>query len=154
MPPAAIPLIAAAGTIGGAVMAGNAQKKAAKQANASQQAATAAQLELGNKSLALQEKMFNQGLDFNKMQAGVSYDMLSPFVGSGLGATNALNALLGISPVAMGANPYNTPAPSGGSSGGSPSGGQQPPPAAPVLTPSGPTIGNSGYDLGFLQNYF
>lgn len=154
MPPAAIPLIAAAGTIGGAVLGSSSQKSAAKQANASQQAATAAQLELGNKSLALQQQMFNQGLDFNKMQAGVSYDMLSPFVGSGLGATNALNALLGISPVALGANPYNTPGggSSGGGSGTTP--GTSPPAATPALTPSGPFVGNSGYDLGFLQNYF
>lgn len=128
MPPAvAAAGIMAAGTIGGAVLGSSSQKKAASQAADAQQGATQAQLELGRESLALQEQMFNQGLDFNKMQAGVSYDMLSPFVGSGLGATNSLNALLGITPVNMGANPYNTapaaPAPGTAPGGTMPAGG-------------------------------
>jgi len=108
MPQAAIPAaIMAAGSIGGALIGGSQSKKATNQAAATQKDATAAQLALGRDSLALQEQMFNQGLDFNKMQAGVSYDMLSPFVGSGLGANNMLNALLGVTPVDMGANPYS-----------------------------------------------
>lgn len=150
MPPAAIPLIAAAGTIGGAVMAGNAQKKAAKQAANVQQDATAAQLELGHESIDLQRDMFNQGLDFNKMQAGVSYDMLTPTIASGLGAQNIFNALMGITPVAMGANPYTTPTPSGGTPAPSFGGGAAP--SAPTASGSN-ALSNGGYDLSFLRNY-
>lgn len=126
MPPAiAAAGIAAAGTIGGALLGSSSQKKAASQAADAQADSTAAQLELGRESLALQEQMFNQGMGFNALQAGTNYDILSPFVGSGLGATNALNALLGITPVAMPANPYAsadgpapaTPAPAGGGGG-------------------------------------
>lgn len=153
MPPAVIAGVGAAATIGGAVLGASAQKKAAKTAAAAQSDATAAQLQLGQQSLALQKDMFDQGLGFNKMQAGVSYDMLAPFVGSGLGATNALNALLGITPVAMGANPYTTPAPSGSSGGGGSSPALPPPSGGASPAPTGPTVGNSGYDLSFLQNY-
>lgn len=138
----------AVGAVGGAAIGSSSQKKAAKTAANAQQGATQAQLELGNKSLALQEQMFNQGLDFNKMQAGVSYDVLSPFVGSGLGATNSLNALLGITPVSMGANPYNTPQAAAV-------------PPAPVNSPAGgnalapPISGPSGASLAaYIQNHF
>jgi hypothetical protein len=141
MPPAvAAAGIAAAGAIGGAVIGSSAQKKAAGQAADTQRDATAAQLQLGKDSLALQKEMFNQGLDFNKMQAGVSYDMLSPFVGSGLGATGALNALLGITPVDMGANPYNTPSPATPA----PPAAGSPPPAAG----GGGFAGSSGGPFG------
>lgn len=152
MPQAAIPAaIMAAGSIGGALIGGSQQKKAAGQAAATQKDATAAQLALGRDSLALQEQMFNQGLDFNKMQAGVSYDMLSPFVGSGLGANNMLNALLGVTPVDMGANPYNTP------QAASPAPGSTPgavPGAAPGGVPqAGPQPTGAGL-ANYIQNRF
>ncbi|MFP5328864.1 MAG: hypothetical protein ACLGHC_01835 [Alphaproteobacteria bacterium] len=93
-------------------------------------------------------------MGFNKMAAGVSYDALSPFVGSGLGATNMVNALLGITPVSMGANPYNTPAPPGGAASigttpGGAAGGNALAPGQPFgAQPSGADLAN------YLQSRF
>jgi hypothetical protein len=86
MPPAIIAGgIAAAGTIGGAVLSSSAQNKAAKQANQSEQAATQAQLQLGRESMALNKDIYNS-----------NYQTLSPFVSRGNVAGDAINALLGL----------------------------------------------------------
>lgn len=86
MPPAIIAGgIAAAGTIGGAVLSSHAQNKAANQANAAQQEATQAQLQLGRESMALNRDIYNS-----------NYGTLSPFVSRGNVAGDAINALLGL----------------------------------------------------------
>jgi hypothetical protein len=86
MPPAVIAAgVVAAGTIGGAVLGQHAQSKAASQAADTQNAATAAELQLGQESLALNKDIYNS-----------NYDTLSPFVSRGNVAGDALNALLGL----------------------------------------------------------
>jgi hypothetical protein len=86
MPPAIVAAgIGAAGAIGGAVLSSSAQKKASSQANAAQQQATDAQLQLGRESMALNKDIYNS-----------NYNTLSPFVSRGNVAGNAINALLGL----------------------------------------------------------
>jgi hypothetical protein len=131
MPPAIIAGgIAAAGTIGGALLSSSSQKKAASQANASQQQATQAQLQLGRESMALNRDIYNS-----------NYGTLSPFVGRGNVAGDAINALLGLpsapamqSPLAQ-RNPGSAVAPVGQGA------------AAPIPTdynPSGASDPNTG----------
>jgi hypothetical protein len=95
------------GTIGGAIIGSSAQKKASSQANDTQQAATQAQLQLGQQSLAvqqqlaqqslaLQDKLAGQGLAANLGIYNSNYGMLSPFVSRGNVAGDAINALLGL----------------------------------------------------------
>jgi hypothetical protein len=103
MPPAIIAGgIAAAGTIGGAVLSSSAQNKAAKQANQSEQAATQAQLQLGRESMALNKDIYNS-----------NYQTLSPFVSRGNVAGDAINALLGLPQAPAMQSPLATP-PAGG----------------------------------------
>lgn len=114
MPQAVIPAaIGAVGSIGGALLSASAQKKAANQANAAQQEATQAQLQLGRESLGLNKDIYNS-----------NYALLSPFVGNGLVASNSLNALLNLpqaptltSPLAQ-APGGATPGTTGGTGGG------------------------------------
>jgi hypothetical protein len=108
LPPAVIAGgVAAVGTIGGAIIGSSAQKKASSQANDTQQAATQAQLQLGQQSLAvqqqlaqqslaLQDKLAGQGLAANLGIYNSNYGMLSPFVSRGNVAGDAINALLGL----------------------------------------------------------
>lgn len=133
MPPAvAAAGIMAAGTIGGAVLGGSAQRSAANQANAAQQEATQAQLQLGRESMALNRDIYNS-----------NYALGSPFIANGLGASNAMTALLGVSPAAVPANPL------AGGGGGVPA--TQPPPTGGLPTsgvpaaPGGPTQANPVY---------
>lgn len=90
MPPAIIAGgIAAAGTIGGALVSGSAQKSAAQQAtNAETQAsnqATQAQLQLGQQSLAQNANIYKN-----------NFNLLSPYVSRGNVAGDSINALLGL----------------------------------------------------------
>lgn len=79
MPPIVVAGAAAAATIGGSILAGKAQKKAAgKAADAAQDTAA-----MNN---ALQEKIYGSNVGY-----------LSPYVNRGNEAGNAINALLGIS---------------------------------------------------------
>lgn len=97
MPPAVIAGgIAAAGTIGGAVLSSSAQKKASSQANQAQQAATDAQLQLGQQSLDLQDRLAQQSLGLNTAIYNSNFGVLSPYVGRGNVAGDAINALLGL----------------------------------------------------------
>jgi hypothetical protein len=112
MPPAvAAAGIVAAGTIGGAVLGSKAQKKAANQANAAQQDATQAQLQLGRESMALNRDIYNS-----------NYSLLSPFVSRGNVAGNSINALLGLPSAPAMASPLA----GGGSVGGSTTATQTP----------------------------
>lgn len=86
MPPAIIGgAVAAAGTIGGALLSSHAQKKASSQANEAQQAATDAQLQLGRESLGLNQDIYNS-----------NFNLLSPYVSRGNVAGDTINALLGL----------------------------------------------------------
>lgn len=86
MPPLAIAAgVAAVGSIGGAIIGSHAQTKAANQANASQQQATQAELQLGRESMALNTNIYNS-----------NYNTLSPFVSRGNVAGDRINALLGL----------------------------------------------------------
>lgn len=90
MPPAVIAAgVGAAGAIGGAVLSSHAQKSAAQQATnattAANDKAVAAQVELGNKSLAQNANIYKS-----------NYNTLSPFVSRGNVAGNSINALLGL----------------------------------------------------------
>jgi hypothetical protein len=90
MPPAVIAAgIGAAGAIGGSVLSGNAQKKAAQQATnattAANDKAVAAQLQLGQQSL-------NQNANIYKS----NFNLLSPTVSRGNVAGETINALLGL----------------------------------------------------------
>jgi hypothetical protein len=86
MPPLAIVAgITAVGTIGGALIGSSAQNKAAKSANASQQAATQAELQLGRENMAQQKDIYN-----------ANFGLLSPFVSRGDVAGQSINALLGL----------------------------------------------------------
>ena len=101
MPPAVIAAgIGAAGAIGGAVLSGNAQKKASQQAtNATTQAnnqAVQAQLQLGNQSLDLQRQMYNNNLGLSTDIYNQNFSVLSPYAAGGLPAMNQLNAMLGL----------------------------------------------------------
>jgi hypothetical protein len=97
MPAAVIPAaVAAAGTIGGAILASGEQKSAANKAVQAQTSATSQQLQLGRESLATQKQMFDQGLALNHQIYDANFSTLSPFVGNGLVASNAMNALLGL----------------------------------------------------------
>jgi hypothetical protein len=106
MPPAVIAAgVVAAGAIGGAVLSSGAQKSAANAANQTQQAATQAQLKLGQQSLGLQRDVYNS-----------NFGVLSPYAANGLVASNAMNALLGLpaaqpmtSPLTQPATPQPTP---------------------------------------------
>ena len=131
MPPAvAAAGIAAAGAIGGAVIGSSSQKKAANQAADAQQGATEAQLQLGRESLALQEKMFNQGLGLNKDIYNANWGVLSPFASNGMVASNALNALLGLPAAPTLASPL-------AGSGAPAAGGGAPATGAPPVTGGG-----------------
>jgi hypothetical protein len=84
MPPAVIAGgIAAVGTIGGALISSHSQNSAIDSANASQQAATQAQLELGHESLDLQKQLAQQSMGLNQSLYNSNYDLLSPFVSRG-----------------------------------------------------------------------
>ena len=132
MPPAIIGgAIAAAGTIGGAVLGSSAQKKAAKQANAAQQDATQAQLTLGRESMALNRDIYNQ----NK-------DILNPFVQRGNVAGEAINALLGLPP------PAPAPATPGGTPQTNPVSAQE-----PVTVGQGPGTGGPVLPNGLLRGF-
>jgi hypothetical protein len=97
MPPVVIAGgIAAAGAIGGAAIGSSAAKKASDKAAATQNSATIAQLQLGRESNALQTQMFNSGMALNRDIYNSNYKTLSPFVGNGLVASNAMNALLNL----------------------------------------------------------
>jgi hypothetical protein len=97
MPPAIIAGgIAAVGTIGGALISSHSQNQAIDSANASQQAATQAQLELGHESLDLQKQLAQQSMGLNQSLYNSNYDLLSPFVSRGNVAGGAINALLGL----------------------------------------------------------
>ena len=105
MPPAVIAGVGAAASIGGAILGANAQKSAANKAVATQMNATNQQLQLGRESLATQKQMFD-----------ANYNTLSPFVGNGLVASNAMNALLGLPAAQPMTSPFGhaaatTPAP-------------------------------------------
>jgi hypothetical protein len=97
MPPAvAAAGITAAATIGGAMMTQGAQRSAANAATQAQNGATNAQLQLGRESLAAQKQMFDQNMGLNRDIYNSNYQTLSPFVGNGMVASNAMNALLGL----------------------------------------------------------
>jgi hypothetical protein len=114
MPPALIPAgIAAAATVGGALISSHAQSKAADQAQSAQDQATQAQLKLGQQSMDLQNRVY-----------GSNYDTLSPFVSRGNVAGDAINALLGLPAAPAMHNPM---ASSAGSSASAP--------PAPVAAP-------------------
>jgi hypothetical protein len=86
MPPAVIAGgVAAAGAIGGALIGSKSQSHANAQAAQTQDNATAAQLQLGQQSLAMGQNIYNS-----------NYDVLSPYASRGNVAGNALNALLGL----------------------------------------------------------
>lgn len=99
--------VAAAGTIGGALLSNSAQKKANNAAAETQNAATAAQLQLGQESLALNKDIYNS-----------NYNLGSGYVSRGNVAGDAYNALLGLpsapairSPLAAaGGGSYSNPA--------------------------------------------
>jgi hypothetical protein len=76
---------AIAGSVGGALISGNAAKKAAKSQGKAADAATAAQERMSQKSLDLQEKMFNKQIELQ-----------APFRENGLSANNRIAALLGL----------------------------------------------------------
>jgi hypothetical protein len=77
--------IAGVGAIGGALIGSSAQKKATNKAVAAQTNASNQQLQLGRESMGLNRDIYNS-----------NYATLSPFVGNGLVASNALNALLNL----------------------------------------------------------
>src|SRR5690349_15817042 len=132
MPPAvAAAGIVAAGTIGGAVLGSKSQKSAAQAANDTQQASTAAQLQLGQQSLALNEKLAGQSLAAGLGIYNSNYNLLSPFVGNGLVAGNQINALLGLPQAPAMASPLANGIPGVTLPGqGAPGGGGTPAPAA------------------------
>jgi hypothetical protein len=131
MPPAVIAGVGAAASIGGAILGANAQKSAADKAVATQMNATNQQLQLGRESLATQKQMFD-----------ANFSTLSPFVGNGLVASNAMNALLGL----PAAQPMISPlAQASVTAGGAPA----PAPSAPAA-PTGLHI--AGLDLSRLSN--
>ena len=147
MPPAVIAGgIAAAGTIGGAIIGSKSQKAAASQANDAQQAAVQAQLQLGQQSLALNRDIYNS-----------NYGILSPFVSRGNVAGDAINALLGLPAAPRMSSPLAgtaSPMPTNPSAPATPSA-----PAAPLAAVSGmapaaaPTtrpyiLGTDGLPLG------
>jgi hypothetical protein len=104
LPPAIIAGgIAAAGTIGGAVLGSHAQNKAASQAADTEQQSTAAQLQLGRESLGLNQAIYNS-----------NYNTLSPFVGRGNVAGDSINALLGLPNAPAMQSPLEQPAPAAG----------------------------------------
>lgn len=114
MPPAIIAGgIAAAGTIGGALIGSHQQSQAVQQANNSQQAATQAQLQLGQQALGLNQSIYNS-----------NYDLLSPFVSRGNVAGDAINALLGLPSAPHLSSPLasNPAVQTGGGTGGTPLG--------------------------------
>lgn len=97
MPPAIIAGgIAAAGTIGGALLSSHAQSSAANQANQAEQSATQAQLQLGQQSLAQQAQLAQQSMGLNQSIYNSNYDLLSPFVSRGNVAGNQINSMLGL----------------------------------------------------------
>jgi hypothetical protein len=108
MPPAVIAAgVVAAGTIGGAVLGSNAQKSATNAAVNAQTNASNQQLQLGRESMGLNRDIYNS-----------NYQTLAPFVGNGLVASNAMNALLNLpaapamtSPLAHAAATAPPPAP-------------------------------------------
>lgn len=121
--PVAAPLIVAAGTIGGAVIAGKSAKKAASTAAGAQQDATNAQLQLGRESLGQSRDIYNSNLA-----------LLNPFVQRGNAAGEAINALLGLTPAQAAAQP--TPATNPGSITG-------PAPGVPASPGLGGTLGGT-----------
>jgi hypothetical protein len=132
MPPAVIAGgIAAVGTIGGALISSHSQNSAIDSANASQQAATQAQLELGHESLDLQKQLAQQSMGLNQSLYNSNYDLLSPFVSRGNVAGGAINALLGLP------NAPNMRSPLETASGGlTPLPGSQPAPTGGTTTPA------------------
>src|SRR3954470_20883101 len=104
MPPAVIAAGAmAVGTIGGALIGAHAQSQANQQAADTQNAATAAQLALGEQSLALNRDIYNS-----------NYDTLSPWVARGNVAGDSYNALLGLPAAPRMTSPMAAPASSTG----------------------------------------
>jgi hypothetical protein len=131
--------LAAAGTIGGAVLSSHAQSHAADQAAQAQSQATDAQLQLGQQSLAQQNALAQQSMGLNQSLYNSNYDTLSPFVSRGNVAGDAINALLGLPQAPTMRSPLETasgglapiqlpPQPAGGTP--TPAPGQ--PPAGPV----------------------
>lgn len=101
MPPEIIAAgIGAAGSIGGALLSGNAQKSAASQATQAttnaQNQATQAQLQLGQESLDQQRQMYNNDIGLQTGIYNQNFDLLSPFAANGMVASNSMNALLGL----------------------------------------------------------
>jgi hypothetical protein len=111
-----IPLIAGAvaavGTIGGALISSHSANSAANQANASQQAATQAELQLGQQNLGQQRDIFN-----------AEYNLESPFVSRGNVAGQNINALLGLPAAPAMTSPLATSAPTTPAAGGNGTGG-------------------------------
>lgn len=100
MPPVVIAgALAAAGTIGGAVLASGASNSAANTAAQSQQQATNAQLQLGQQSLALNQGIYNS-----------NYNLLSPDVSRGNVAAQNESALLGLPSAPTLSSPLAQPA--------------------------------------------
>lgn len=111
--PAAIiaPIVGGALAAGGAVLASSNNSKAIQKSTdsslAAQQASIAAQERMANQSLAFQQNALNQSLGFQtnafntsgKTQTDIynnNVDTFSPLIHQGYGATNQIDALLGI----------------------------------------------------------
>lgn len=77
--------VAAAGTIGGAVLSSGAQKSATNAAVNAQTNASNQQLQLGRESMALNRDIYNS-----------NFGVLAPYAANGIPASNALNALLNL----------------------------------------------------------
>jgi hypothetical protein len=123
--------LAAAGTIGGAVLSSHAQSHAADQAQQAQDNATQAQLQLGQQSLAQQNALAQQSMGLNQSLYNSNYDTLSPFVSRGNVAGDAINALLGLPAAPSMRSPMET-----ATGGLAPV--QLPPPATGGTTPAAP----------------
>jgi hypothetical protein len=100
----------AVGTIGGALIGSHAQSQANQQAAATQNQATAAQLALGEQSLAQNQAIYNS-----------NYNTLAPWVSRGNVAGDAYNALLGLPAAPQMTSPLAAAAPANaGTSAGMP----------------------------------
>lgn len=97
MPPAVIAAgVGAAGAIGGALISSHSQSSAANQAQAAQDQATAAQLQLGQQALDNQKQLGQQSLGLNQAIYNSNYDVLAPYASRGNVAGQQINALLGL----------------------------------------------------------
>jgi hypothetical protein len=95
MPPVVIAGgIAAAGAIGGSLLANSAQKKANNQAAQTQNNATNAQLQLGRESMGLNREIYDKNTA-----------LLNPYVQRGNVAGDSINALLGLPSTPAAAEP-------------------------------------------------